>query len=125
MLESFGWMLMDGQQRLDDVVRWVVAGGTGARSETWRSILGDMTGLPQTLGPGDASARGAAFMAALGTGGVDRIDVMRDTWLNAEIDGRPTHPDPVAHARYLELLPGWLALDSTLAKPALHEVTPL
>ncbi|HEV8281199.1 MAG TPA: FGGY family carbohydrate kinase [Candidatus Limnocylindrales bacterium] len=115
MLESFGWMLMDAQARLDDTLTWVVAGGTGARSAVWRSILTDMTGLPQSLGPGDASARGAAFLAAMGTGGVGNIDVMRDTWLAAEQDTQPTRPDPVAHERYLELLSSWLALDATLS----------
>jgi xylulokinase len=121
MLESFGWMLMDGQRRLDDALRWVVAGGTGARSETWRSTLSDMTGLPQSLGPGHASARGAAFIAALGTGGVGGIEAMRDTWLAAEIDRQPTHPDPVAHGRYLELLPEWLALDAALSRPVVRQ----
>ncbi|HEV8698598.1 MAG TPA: FGGY family carbohydrate kinase [Candidatus Limnocylindrales bacterium] len=117
MLESFGWMLMDAQARLDDSLTWVVAGGTGARSAVWRSILTDMTGFPQSLGPGDASARGAAFLAAMGTGGVGGIDDMRDTWLAAEQDTQPTRPDPVAHDRYLELLPSWLALDATLSGP--------
>jgi xylulokinase len=121
MLESFGWMLMDGQRRLDDALTWVVAGGTGARSETWRSILSDMTGLPQSLGSGDASAKGAAFLAALATGGVVAIDAMRDTWLAAELDRRPTRPDPVAHERYVELLPDWLALDAALSASAARE----
>ena len=117
MLESFGWMLMDAQRRLDDTLTWVVAGGSGARSMTWRSILTDMTGLPQSLGPGEASATGAAFMAALGTGGVDTIEDMRDLWLADALDNPPTRPDGIAHERYLELLPEWLALDATLSRP--------
>jgi xylulokinase len=121
MLESFGWMLMDCQRRLDDALGWVVAGGTGARSDTWRSILSDMTRLPQTLGPSDASARGAAFIAALGTGGVDGVVAMRDTWLATELDRPPTRPDPAAHERYLELLPSWLALDAALSRPVARE----
>lgn len=121
MLESIGWMLMDAQHRLDDAITWVVAGGTGARSATWRSILTDMTGLPQSLGPGDASARGAAFLAALGTGGVEGIEAVRDTWLVDELAGQPTRPDPAAHERYLELLPDWLALDAALSRPTTRQ----
>jgi xylulokinase len=120
MLESFGWMLMDAQRRLDDDLVWVVAGGTGARSTTWRSILTDMTGLSQSLGPGEPSATGAAFMAALGTGGVDRIDDMRGLWLVDALDNEPTRPDWIAHEHYLELFPEWLALDATLTRPIAH-----
>jgi xylulokinase len=117
MLESFGWMVMDAQRRLDSGLDWVVAGGTGARSDVWRSILSDMTGLSQSRGPDDAAAGGAAFIAALGTGAVDGIEALRDRWLAAEAGRQPTRPDPVAHDRYLEILPGWLALDAALSSP--------
>lgn len=114
-LESFGWMLMDAQVRLDGPLDWVVAGGTGARSATWRGIFSDMTGLPQVTAPSDAGTRGAAFLAALATGGVDGIDAMRDGWLTTELEAPATQPDALAHDRYVELLPGWIALDAALA----------
>jgi xylulokinase len=114
MLEAFGWMLMDARSRMDRAIDWVVAGGTGARSETWRSILSDMTGLPQAMGPADATTRGAAFLAALATGGVEDVAEMRERWL-ADPERPPTSPDPATHERYQGLLPGWLALDAALA----------
>jgi xylulokinase len=115
MLESFGWMLMDAQARLERPLDWVVAGGTGARSGTWRSIFSDMTGLPQSMGPADAGTRGAAFIAALATGGVDTVEAIRDRWLTDSPAGAATAPDPVAHERYRQLLPGWLGLDAALS----------
>jgi len=117
MLESFGWMLMDAQARLERPLRWLVAGGTGARSATWRSIVSDMMGMAQSLGPDGASARGAAFLAALGTGGVDDVATMRDRWLTAAVGEPASVPDPGAHERYVALLPGWLALDRALGSP--------
>jgi len=113
-LESFGWMLMDALQRLERPLDWVVAGGTGARSDTWRSIFSDMTGLRQVRGPADAGTRGAAFIAALATDGVDGVAAMRDRWLADQVRAPATEPDPVAHDGYTELLPGWLALDAAL-----------
>jgi sugar (pentulose or hexulose) kinase len=119
--DSFAALLGSGVRGVGDAMVYYGSSGTGAQSETWRSIMSDMTRLPQTLGPTDASARGAAFIAALGTGDVDGVVAMRDTWLATELDRPPTRPDPAAHERYLELLPSWLALDAALSRPVARE----
>jgi xylulokinase len=123
LLESFGWIVMDAQRRLTDRLTWVVAGGMGARSAVWRSIVTDMTGIAQSVGPTDASARGAAFLAALGTGGTDGANVIWENWLAQKGNAPANRPDAAVHARYMELLPDWLALDeahscSNAASPA-------
>jgi sugar (pentulose or hexulose) kinase len=50
-------------------IRRLVVSGGGARSRLWQTIFADVTGLPvRALGTAEASALGAAILAAVGSG---------------------------------------------------------
>jgi xylulokinase len=115
ILESFGWVLMEAQRSGSIEAGWVVAGGGGARSPAWRQIMSDMTGWPQALAPDGATARGAALLAATGLGDATGLGALWDRWASSGDGGVVATPDSTAHARYTDLLPGWLLLDQTLA----------
>jgi hypothetical protein len=78
-LEAFGYVLMEARDRLDAPLGHVVAAGGGSASATWRSIVTDQTGWSQTVAPEGGAARGAAFLAALGTGAV--VVILAVLWL--------------------------------------------
>jgi xylulokinase len=115
-LESFGFVLMQAQSSLGDPVRSVTAAGGGAVSETWRSIISDMTGWTQEVAPRGGSARGAAFLAAYALGGVRSLSDIREVWLARSGDRPRTVPRSDHHFRYLELLPSWERLDEVLSE---------
>ncbi len=109
LLEAPGYVLATRlQESLPHPIRRLVASGGGARSETWRRIISDMTGLAQHYLPSGSGAMGAAALAALGTGHVSDLKAIREMWLQ---DERVTEPDPAQVAMYRELLPRWQALD--------------
>ena len=77
-----------------------IAGG-GARGGLWPEILASVLGrelLPVTTL--DASAHGAAVLAMAGLTGADPADLASD-WVRAD---QPIGPDPVAAARYDDML---------------------
>lgn len=112
LLEAPGYVLATRlREPLPHPIRRVTATGGGARSEAWRSIISNMTGLPQHYSPRGSGALGAAFLAALGTKHVSGMEVIRDQWLG-EI--HVTDPDPDQMIRYQELLTAWRNLDATL-----------
>lgn len=118
-LESFGFVLMEAGERLATPLDDVVAAGGGARSATWRSIVSDQTGWRQRAASGGGAARGAAFLAALGTGALPAGSRLEDAWPADEAaDDTPTTPDAARHRRYRELMPVWRRVDGLLAGAA-------
>lgn len=113
MLESFGYVLMEAQHGLSKPPRAVTAAGGGARSQTWRRIVQEMTGWPQRVVPTGGSARGAAALAALGTGGLRSIQDVRDTWL-AVTEG-DLSDDAIGRKEYADRFARWLAVDRAIA----------
>ena len=86
-LEAFGHVVADGRDRIPDPPARVVAAGGGARSATWRRIVGEISGLDQRFDPRGSAVLGAAFLAAYGLGGVARLDPVAEGWLRD--DGGP------------------------------------
>ena len=86
-LEAFGHVVADGRERIPDRPARVVAAGGGARSATWRRIVGEISGLDQRYDLRGSAALGAAFLAAYGLGGVARLDPVAEGWLRD--DDRP------------------------------------
>jgi xylulokinase len=108
-LESFGYLLMEARDRLASALPSVTAAGGGSRSDVWRQIVSDQTGWPQRVAPAGGGARGAAFLAALATGAVRSVDVLRSTWLPALGRATITLPDAATSATYAALREAWAA----------------
>ncbi len=92
--------------------------GGGARSETWRQIIADVTGLEiERPANGDASF-GAALVAGVGVGAFEgpRQAVERCVRI---LDRRP--PDPARHAFYSELFAVYKEAQAALA-PVNHRL---
>jgi xylulokinase len=112
-LESLGYLVADGLERLGPTVRRCVAAGGGARSDVWRQIVADITGLELRHGSRSSAALGAAFLAAFGLGAVASLDPAAEGWL-ANQDATFNRPDPIASATYaLERL-AWLKYERAL-----------
>jgi xylulokinase len=122
-LESFGFILMQAQGSLSGI-RSVTAAGGGAVSDVWRSIVSDMTGWTQEVAPPGGSARGAAFLAAYGLGGVRSLSDIRDVWIERAGRRLRSTPSEERHLRYVELLPAWERLDEALVEPAVASPLP-
>jgi xylulokinase len=120
-LEAFGYILSEAAAGPVPAPRHVWAAGGGSVSAVWRSIVSDQTGWTQSVAPDGGAARGAAFLAALGTGAIGSFDHMRDRWLtddalDALAGDRPlTEPDPDRHAQYRDWFDVWLAARVALA----------
>jgi xylulokinase len=117
MLESFGYLLLEARQRLEDEVASVVAAGGGASSRVWRQIVSDMTGWPQEIAAPGGSARGAAFLAAYGRGAVDSFRDMEGRWLSEWRARQATArsiPDAAAVERYRRLFERWVACEGAV-----------
>jgi xylulokinase len=83
LLESFGYDLKRGLRYLERhgvPVRRLVAAGGGARSNVWRQIVSDITGLPQEHSKGGGAPLGDAFLAAIGLG-ISRDVTEIESWL--------------------------------------------
>ena len=77
----------------------VVAGG--AKSELWRQIKADVTGLPVRVPTNlETTATGAAILAAVGAGLHDNVAGAVDAFVTYE--PREQTPDPERHERYTE-----------------------
>ncbi|WP_323122042.1 FGGY-family carbohydrate kinase [Burkholderia alba] len=106
-----------GTGTLDD--RLIVVGGA-AHSDLWMQIIADVTGFPVwTLEQDVEAAMGAALLAALGAGLVDR-DAARRGWVTLAERARP---DPVRRALYDERFGVYADLYPAL-RPLMHRVTP-
>jgi xylulokinase len=108
-LESFGYVLAEARDGLQMPLALVVASGGGARSEVWRTIVSHQTGWTQTPSAGGATTRGAALLAAHGTGALDIATGASDGWRGAPADDEPTRPDPGLAAEYGRFAPTWRA----------------
>jgi xylulokinase len=96
-LEAFGHVVADGRERIPDRLGRVVAAGGGARSATWRHIVGEISGLDQRYDPRGSAALGAAFLAAFGLGGVACLDPVAEGWLHD--DGGRLAPTSLGETR--------------------------
>ena len=80
--------------------RLTVVGG-GAKSELWRQIKADVTGLPVRVPTNvETTATGAAILAAVGSGQHDDVAGAVDAFVAYE--PREQIPDPECHERYTE-----------------------
>ncbi|MBT2304647.1 hypothetical protein J7E70_29950 [Variovorax paradoxus] len=92
------------QQALDDAL--VVVGGA-SRSELWMQIVADITGRPvRTIEEDVEASLGAAMLAALGIGLIDRADAARG-WVRLLDRARPVQ---AAQLRYEKLYAQYVAL---------------
>jgi xylulokinase len=114
LLESFGHYIRQSalRQRARGIpLKRVVASGGGARSELWRQIVSDITGLSQEyVADGDA-VLGSAFLAGLGLGLVSDFSAMRESWLQVQ---QMTRPDHETKDQYSKLFAVYQDLDSVL-----------
>lgn len=104
LLEGIALGFVDCQAVLEDggvVLREVVAANGGGKSALFRQILCDALGVPLAYAPrGGGTALGAAILAALGAGIIDKAEDAR-AWRGELVRHEP---DAAAHARYRELL---------------------
>jgi xylulokinase len=100
------------------IERLVVSGG-GARSRLWQTIFADVTGLPvRALGTAEASALGAAILAAVGSGCFKSISDAASAMVSL---GETIAPDSRRAALYDRSYAKYLAAKSrllSLEKPA-------
>lgn len=113
LLESFGYVLMEARDNVKLTRRTVTAAGGGARSDVWRQIVSDMTGLPQRVVAGGGAVRGAAFIAAYAMGSVTSFDEISTRW-GSQSDPRLTQPRPEAAEHYQDLFAVWQDLDRAM-----------
>jgi len=101
VLEGTAFAMRDVIERLrslDVPVETIRLSGGGAASDVWAQIRADLTGTPvERLIGNDASAMGAAMLAAVAVGGVRNIAAASEL-LDLSV-GR-VEPNPVSSARY-------------------------
>ncbi len=96
----------------------LLAIGGATRSPVWMQLKADITRLPLTVSADEnATPRGAAMLAALGTGG-GTIDELVARWVRR---GRSYVPDPATADRYDRSYRTYAALYPALA-PSMHEL---
>jgi xylulokinase len=83
-----------------DIQRLTVVGG-GAKSELWRQIKSDVTGLPVRVPTNiETTATGAAMLAAVGAGLQDSVATAADAFVSYE--SHEQTPDAERHDQYTE-----------------------
>ena len=104
LLEGIALGFVDCQEILESSgvrLRGVVAANGGGKSALFRQILCDALGVPLSYTPqGGGTVAGAAILAALGAGLLADASEAR-TWRGSTLRHEP---NPIAHARYRELL---------------------
>jgi xylulokinase len=112
LLESFGYVIRRAGGSATNWIGPTTAAGGGARSRMWLQVVSDITNQPQIVRSEGGSARGAAFLAAYGTGelGADGgVRAALDAWTKPLTDV-VIRPDPDAHAVYDALMTQWTEL---------------
>ena len=80
----------------------IIAVGGGAKSELWRQMLVDATGLPLTLSQSlEASSLGAGMIAAVGAGWFKTLE---EAAAAMSVSGETFMPDASAHQQWKQLL---------------------
>lgn len=112
VLEGVAFAIRDGLEAMRDLgvaPPSLVAAGGGARLPLWNQIQADVYGLPLVIaGDQDHSARGAARLAAAGTGGPDSA-------AGSYPERVVVSPDPGRQLRYEEMFAHYQALYPALA----------
>ena len=79
--------------------REIVCVAGGARSQLWRQIRADVTGLPVAAAADvETTARGAAMLAAAGVGAYPTVAAAAAAM--SRVGGSPLQPDPATAAVY-------------------------
>jgi xylulokinase len=78
----------------------ILAVGGGAKSEEWLQLKADIFNRPVVAVPGEASSRGAAICAAIGSGTYGNWDEAIASMVKP---GKVFEPRPVAQRQYREL----------------------
>lgn len=93
LLESVGYEIRHHLEAMSEagvVPRAIRAVGGGTRNLLWTQVVSDITGLEQVCVSNPVGAPlGAAYLAALGTGLVDGVDVLKRKWVGTDRVVRP------------------------------------
>ncbi|PWJ47140.1 FGGY-family carbohydrate kinase [Faecalicatena contorta] len=100
-------------------VQKIVLVGGGARSELWKQIFADVTGLPVYTPIQDIEAPlGDAFLAAVGSGSIREYSVI-ESWITMKPAVLPNKQHHLAYKEYFELYKElYLKLKETMSKRA-------
>lgn len=123
LLESVGYEIRHHIEVMNEsgvAPRTIRAVGGGTRNLLWIQVVSDITGLEQVCVSNPVGAPlGAAYLAALGTGLVDGVDVLKREWVGAD---HVVRPDSCAkrtydtlYGVYREAYPATAELSHTLA----------
>ncbi len=100
ILEAWGYSIRYGLERTYPhgySFRRFVATGGGAKSQLWRQIVSDITGIPQDYVPNAEGTIGAAYIAGLAIGAFKDFKDLLSTWVSVK---EATLPDESHHAAY-------------------------
>jgi xylulokinase len=123
ILEAYGYGIRHGieESPAKGPIRRVVATGGGARSDLWRQIVSDITGLTQEYVSRADAPLGDAFLAAYAVGAITDFNTIKTSWL--EVTAR-TVPNPNTQQIYDQLYPIFRDLHPAL-KDAFHRLSSL
>lgn len=114
ILESFGFSIRHGLEAFypngHPLTRLVATGG-GARSDLWRQIVSDITGLPQEYVPDSDSPFGCAYMAGLAIGWFSDFTPLKNDWIKVS---DITMPDLSAQSQYQKAYQTYVELHDAL-----------
>jgi xylulokinase len=100
ILESFGFNIRHGLESFypggHPITRLIATGG-GARSQLWRQVVSDITGLPQEYVPVADAPLGCAYLAGLALGWFKDFEPLQKEWVQVE---EITEPDEENAAKY-------------------------
>lgn len=122
VLESWGYSIRDGLETSypeGSPIRRMVATGGGARSELWRQVVSDITGLPQSYVAESDGSLGAAYVAGLALGWFQDFEPLRRMWVRS---AATTQPNPATRAVYDRHYPIYRRLHRDL-RQAFHDLS--
>jgi xylulokinase len=97
----------------------MVATGGGARSELWRQVVSDITGLPQSYVAESDGPLGAAYVAGLALGWFEDFKPLRRNWVRS---AATTQPNPATRGVYDRHYPVYRRLHRDL-RQAFHDLS--
>jgi len=91
ILESFGYSMRHGLEVMeaqgeDMHIQHLFASGGGAASPFWRQMMTNILGLPQSYYKGGDETLAGAYLAAMGVGYFNDVDIFYNNWLGKSED---------------------------------------
>jgi gluconokinase len=125
IMESIGFIYGHIAERMESLglpVQEIVLGGGGSRSPAWRQIIAHILGRPVLkTAVEEASALGAAIMAAIGLGYFKDLEEGVSAMVK-EQEGDRFYPDPSTHNRYRQIQTSFHEVHSCLeSAPGTHQ----